>query len=423
MKKKCVADIRDRDLVETVFLVKDKIIAMAKNGKPYLTLKLMDKTGEVDAKVWDNADEVGALFDRNDFLAVRAKASVYLGKMQLIVSELKRVPEDSVELADFLPETERDINAMVAELHALIATLKDPELGRLMHAFFQDPELLAQYRVAPAAKGMHHVYLGGLLEHSLAVAKLVDAMVPLYDGLNRDLLIVGALLHDIGKVREMTYLRCFDYSDEGKLIGHITIGVEMLQERISKLPGFPAELAMLLKHMILSHHGQYEYGSPKRPKTLEATILSYLDDLDSKINGIRTHIRKEPDNPSRWTSYHRLYDRYFFKENCLQGEELELRPEQCLEPSEQMPQRVSPPPFAAAPPSPQQASQGQRPQQAPQTPPAPQTRQAPQAPQTPPAPQARQAQGGASQEPSRGTDQGRKNFSNNPFAALKDVKD
>ncbi len=423
LKKKCVADIRDRDLVETVFLVKDKIIAMAKNGKPYLTLKLMDKTGEVDAKVWDNADEVGALFDRNDFLAVRAKASVYLGKMQLIVSELKRVPEDSVELADFLPETERDINAMVAELHALIATLKDPELGRLMHAFFQDPELLAQYRVAPAAKGMHHVYLGGLLEHSLAVAKLVDVMVPLYDGLNRDLLIVGALLHDIGKVREMTYLRCFDYSDEGKLIGHITIGVEMLQERISKLPGFPAELAMLLKHMILSHHGQYEYGSPKRPKTLEATILSYLDDLDSKINGIRTHIRKEPDNPSRWTSYHRLYDRYFFKENCLQGEELELRPEQCLEPSEQMPQRVSPPPFAAAPPSPQQASQGQRPQQAPQTPPAPQTRQAPQAPQTPPAPQARQAQGGASQEPSRGTDQGRKNFSNNPFAALKDVKD
>ena len=426
MKNKCVADIKDRDIVESVFLVKDKIIAMAKNGKPYLTLKLMDKTGEVDAKVWDNADEVALLFDRNDFLAVRAKASVYLGKMQLIISELKRVPEDSVALADFLPETDRDIAAMVAELHALISTLKDPDLGRLMNAFFHDEEILAQYRVAPAAKGMHHVYLGGLLEHSLAVAKLVDATVPLYDGLNRDLLIAGALLHDIGKVREMTYLRCFDYSDEGKLIGHITIGVEMLQERISKLPGFPAELAMLLKHMILSHHGQYEYGSPKRPKTVEATILSYLDDLDSKINGIRTHIRKEPDNLSRWTSYHRLYDRYFFKENCLQGEELELRPEQCLEPSEQMPQRVSPPPFAAAPPSPQQASQGQRPQQAPQTPPAPQTRQAPQAPQTPPAPQARQArqaQGGASQEPSRGTDQGRKNFSNNPFAALKDVKD
>lgn len=351
MKKKCVAEIKDRDLVEAVFLVKEKIVAMAKNGKPYLTLKLMDRSGEVDAKVWDNADQVGALFDRNDFLAVRAKASVYLGKMQLIVSELKKVPEETVDLADFLPETDRDINSMVEELHALIAGVKDPDLSRLLSSFFHDPELLAQYRVAPAAKGMHHVYLGGLLEHSLAVAKLVDAMVPLYPGLNRDLLIAGALLHDVGKVREMTYLRCFDYSDEGKLIGHITIGAEMLHERITALPGFPAELGMLLKHMILSHHGQYEYGSPKRPKTLEATILNYLDDLDSKINGIRTHIRKEPDNPSRWTSYHRLYDRYFFKENCLPEEEPELAPEECLEPSELLPQTVAAPvpPAASAP--------------------------------------------------------------------------
>jgi 3'-5' exoribonuclease len=321
LKKKSVADIKDRDLVESVFLVKDKVMAMAKNGKPYLTLKLMDKTGEVDAKVWDNADEIGALFDKNDFLAVRAKASIYLGKMQLILSDLKLVPEEAVELADFLPETDRNINEMVEELRSLIASLADQDLQRLLRGFFDDPELLAQYRVAPAAKGMHHVYLGGLLEHSLAVAKLVDAMVPLYAGLNRDLLVTGALLHDIGKVREMTYLRAFDYSDEGKLIGHITIGVEMVQERINALPGFPFELGMLLKHMLLSHHGQYEYGSPKRPKTLEATILNYLDDLDSKINGIRTHIRKEPDNPSRWTSYHRLYDRYFFKENCLREED------------------------------------------------------------------------------------------------------
>ena len=404
MKTKCVADIKDRDLVDGIFLVKDKILAMAKNGKPYLTLKLMDKSGEVDAKVWDNADEVGSLFDKNDFLAVRAKASVYLGKMQLILSELKLVPEDQVDLADFLPETDRDINVMVGELKGLVSSLRDPELKRLLIAFFGDPELMAQFRVAPAAKGMHHVYLGGLLEHSLAVAKLVDAMTPLYEGLNRDLLIAGALLHDIGKVREMSYIRSFDYTDEGKLIGHITIGVEMLQERISSLPGFPVELGMLLKHMLLSHHGQYEYGSPKRPKTLEATILNYLDDLDSKINGIRTHIRKEPDNPSRWTSYHRLYDRYFFKENCLQGEEMELRPEDCLEPSERIPERVSPPPFSSPPP---QAPQAQHP---------------PEAPRAPQAQQAQQQKGGAPQEPARGNEQGRKNFSNNPFAALKNPK-
>ena len=377
MKKKCVADIRDRDIVEAVFLVKDKILAMAKNGKPYLTLKLMDKSGEVDAKVWDNADQVNSLFDKNDFLAVRAKASIYLGKMQLILSELKQVPEESVDLADFLPETDSDIEVMVEELHALVGTLKDHDLNRLLNAFFRDPELMAQYRAAPAAKGMHHVYLGGLLEHSLAVAKLVDAMVPLYGGLNRDLLIAGALLHDIGKVREMTYLRSFDYSDEGKLIGHISIGTEMLQERIASLPDFPRELGMLLKHMLLSHHGQYEYGSPKRPKTLEATILNYLDDLDSKINGIRTHIRKEPDNPSRWTSYHRLYDRYFFKENCLQGEELELQPEEYLEPAELIPETV----LARQEPARQEPER---------------------------------------QEAPRGADQGRKSFSNNPFAALKE---
>ncbi len=322
MDKLFVSAIKDRDQVDAVFLVKEKITAMAKNGKSYLTLRLMDKTGEVEAKVWDNVDTIGALFDKNDFIAVRSKASVYLGKMQLIVTELKRVPEAEVALADFLPEAQRAIDEMVAELSSLLASLTNPHLRALLAEFFDDPALLELYKTAPAAKGMHHVYLGGLLEHSLAVAKLVDQIVPLYPGLNRDLLIAGALLHDVGKVREMTYLRSFDYTDEGKLLGHITIGVEMVQEKLASCKGFPPELAMLLKHMLLSHHGQYEFGSPKRPKTVEATILNYLDDLDSKINGIRTHIRKEPDNDSPWTSYHRLYDRYYYKENRL-GEEAE----------------------------------------------------------------------------------------------------
>jgi 3'-5' exoribonuclease len=307
-----VKDIKDRDQLKEVFLVKEKITAMAKNGKPYLTLKLMDKTGEVDAKIWDNIDQIAPLFEKNDFLKVAAKASVYLGKMQLVISELRRVPEEEVTLADFLPETERDIKEMETELHSLLATLENGWLRRLLEDIFADPLIAPLYRIAPAAKGMHHVYLGGLLEHSLAVAKLVDAIVPLYPGLNRDLLVAGALLHDLGKVREMKYARAFDYSDEGKLIGHISIGVEMIHEKICKLADFPPELAMLLKHLILSHHGQYEYGSPKRPKTVEATVLNYLDDLDSKINGIRTHIKKEGEMQGNWTSYHRLYDRYFY---------------------------------------------------------------------------------------------------------------
>ncbi|KAF0221530.1 MAG: CMP-binding [Geobacteraceae bacterium] len=318
MGKIFISEIKDRAQVDSVFLVKEKITAMAKNGKPYLTLRLMDNSGELEAKVWDNVDLLSATFDKDDFIAVRSKATVYLGKMQLVVAELKRVPEEEVVLADFLPETERNIQEMVAELSNLLATIGDESLRSLLKAFFDDPLFTALYRTAPAAKGMHHVYLGGLLEHSLAVAKLVDRIVPLYSGINRDLLIAGALLHDVGKVREMAYFRSFDYTDEGKLLGHITIGVEMVHEKIAAIPGFPPELAMLLKHMLLSHHGQYEFGSPKRPKTLEATILNYLDDLDSKINGIRTHIMKEPENQSGWTSYHRLYDRYFYKDNLLE---------------------------------------------------------------------------------------------------------
>lgn len=312
MGKIFIKDIKDRDQITGVFLVKEKITAMAKNGKPYMNLKLMDKSGEVDGKIWDNVDQIAGMFEKNDFLKIAAKASVYLGKMQLVIADLKRVPEEEVELADFLPETERDIKEMEGELQSLLSTIDNRWLKSLLDTIFSDPEIWPLYRVAPAAKGMHHVYLGGLLEHSLAVSKLADAVTPLYNGLDRDLIIAGALLHDLGKVREMKFARAFDYSDEGKLIGHITIGVEMIHEKICKIDGFPPELAMHLKHLILSHHGQYEYGSPKRPKTLEATVLNYLDDLDSKINGINTHIKKEKEMQGNWTSYHRLYDRYFY---------------------------------------------------------------------------------------------------------------
>jgi 3'-5' exoribonuclease len=323
-----VKEIKDRAQVDSVFLVKEKITAMAKNGKPYLTLRLMDKSGEVEAKVWDNVDLLSAIFDKDDFIAVRSKASIYLGKMQLVIAELKKVPEEEVALADFLPETARDMGEMEGELARLISSLNDVNLMRLLSAFFDDPSFLALYRSAPAAKGMHHVYLGGLIEHSLAVARLVDGIVPLYEGLNRDLLIAGALLHDVGKVREIAYIRSFDYTDEGKLLGHITIGVEMVREKIAGLKDFPRELAMLLQHMLLSHHGQYEFGSPKLPMTLEATILNYLDDLDSKINGIRTHVEKEPENHSRWSAYHRLYDRYFYKGDfpCCEKEDVPVTP-------------------------------------------------------------------------------------------------
>lgn len=313
MKKIYVEQIRERDQLESVFLVRDKIIAMAKNGKPYMTLKLMDRTGEVEARVWDRVDQLSSYFEKNDFVQVQAKASVYLGKMQLVVQDLRRVDERSTDLADFLPVSDRDPQQMRQELDELLGSLDDPHIESLLRAFFDDPDFYARYCQAPAAKGMHHVYLGGLLEHSLAVAALASDMARRYPQINRNLLIAGALLHDVGKVEELSYQRSFDYTDQGKLLGHIIIGVQMIEDRVREIEDFPQQVSVMLKHLLLSHHGQYEFGSPKRPKFIEAVVLSFIDDLDSKINGIQTHIDKEPNREGNWTNYHRLYDRYFYK--------------------------------------------------------------------------------------------------------------
>ncbi len=313
MKQLYVKQIKERDQVESIFMVRDKITAMAKNGKPYMTLKLMDRTGEVEGRIWDRVDEFSSYFSKDDFILVSAKASVYLGKMQLVVQNLRRIDEELIDLADFLPVSSRDQEQMRIELDRLLETLTDPHVAGLLRSFFDDPEFFALYRKAPAAKGMHHVYLGGLLEHSLAVSALASDLAARYPQINRDLLIAGALLHDVGKVSELSYQRSFDYTDEGKLLGHIIIGVQMIEDRVRQISDFPQELAVMIKHLLLSHHGQYEFGSPKRPKFLEAVVLNFIDDLDSKINGIQTHIDKEPESDKSWTSYHRLYDRYFYK--------------------------------------------------------------------------------------------------------------
>lgn len=326
MKKIFIEQIRERDWVDSPFLVRDKIMAMAKNGKPYMTLKLMDRTGEVEGRVWDRVDEFADRFSKDDFIRVQGKSSVYMGKMQLIVQDLSRLDEQAVDLSDYLPVSGRSAEELLTELRSVIDGMTDRHLKGLMESFWQDEPFRRSYSIAPAAKAMHHVYLGGLLEHSLAVAALAEDISRRYPGIHRDLLITGALLHDIGKVAELCYQRSFDYTDEGKLLGHIVMGVEMVTEKIQTLPDFPQGLGVQLKHLLLSHHGQYEYGSPKRPKTMEAVILSFLDDLDSKINGVRTHIEKEPDSESPWTAYHRLYDRYFFKNSGLEAKEKEPAP-------------------------------------------------------------------------------------------------
>jgi 3'-5' exoribonuclease len=313
LKTVFINEIKERDWIESAFLVRDKTMAMAKNGRSYLILKLADRTGEVEGRVWDQVDALTTTFDKDDFVQIKGKASIYLGRMQLTIQDLSRLAEDQVDLGDFLPLASRPMTDMIGELNQYIASIQDIHLRALLEAFVGDETFMRSYSKAPAAKAMHHVYLGGLLEHSLAVAALAELIAGRYSGINRDLLVVGALLHDVGKISELRYERSFEYTDAGKLLGHIMIGIEIIEDKIRTLPGFPPQLAVLLKHLMLSHHGQYDYGSPKRPKTLEAVVLNFIDDLDAKINGIQTHIDKETDRDAAWTQYHKLYDRYFFK--------------------------------------------------------------------------------------------------------------
>jgi len=197
--------------------------------------------------------------------------------------------------------------------------VKRPFLRRLLDRFFEDEDFAKKIKMAPAAKSVHHVYLGGLLEHTLSVVHLMLRIIPHYENLDQDLLIAGAILHDIGKIEELSYQRNFDYSDSGRLLGHIILTVEMIDEKLRMVPEFPESSAMLLKHMILSHHGELVFGSPKRPETLEALLLHHVDDMDAKINAFMAWIEKEKDDPSRWTTYHKLFDRFILKPEKNEG--------------------------------------------------------------------------------------------------------
>ena len=320
MTKVFVSEIRENDTVESIFLAKEKNFGSTKDGNSYLSLKLMDKTGEINGRVWNNVEASTKSFDKDDFVKVRARAVSYQGILQLNINEISRHPEEKVDLKDFLPESKRDVEEILSELQEVIEQVKNPHLKKLLHLFFTDEDVMAGFKKAPAAKGLHHCYLGGLAEHTLSVVRLIQGVIKRYEGISADLLIAGGILHDIGKVKELSYTKSFDYSDSGRLLGHIMLGVEMVEEKIQQIQGFPEELSMLLKHLIISHHGEYEYGSPKRPKTLEALILYYLDDLDAKVESMQSFIEKDPDEHKKWTAFHRTFERFIYKEGGEKGE-------------------------------------------------------------------------------------------------------
>jgi len=313
MKNLYAADIHDNQLVDSLFLVSAKNHGVTKAGNGYLVVKLLDRSGEIEGRVWDRADDLARGFDKNDFVRVRGQATLYQGKMQIRVQDVMRVDETKVSAEDFLPKSAFDPDAMLQELQLILRGMKNPYLLALAEAFFADRQLMELLRRAPGAKTIHHPYLSGLLEHTLSLLNLILKVVENYRGVDVDLLLMGGFLHDIGKIYEFTYERAVDYTDEGQLLGHLVMEVELVNAKIETIPDFSKELAMLVKHMLVSHHGAYEFGSPKLPQTVEAVILHSLDDLDGKIQAIQALPEKEPG--SKWTVFHRAYGRSFFRGN------------------------------------------------------------------------------------------------------------
>ncbi len=291
----------ENKVITTSFVVASKQVKPKKSGEPYLALTLADRTGHIEAKVWDNVAEIMGAFDQDDFVKVKGLINKYNQRFQLTVHKLRRLQESEIEYADYLPKTAKDIEQLWGTLGEFVASLSNPHLRGLLQAFMADPEIAQAYRTAPAAKTLHHAYIGGLLDHVVSLFKLCDLTCRNYSQIDRDLLLAGAFLHDIGKLHELAYARSFSYTPRGQLLGHMIIELEMLQAKLP--PDFPAQLKTLLEHMIISHHGQYEFGSPKLPMFPEALMLHYLDDLDSKMESMRAQFEREGGMSDAWTSY------------------------------------------------------------------------------------------------------------------------
>ena len=313
MGKILVTDFEPDKEYETLLLVSSKSLGHTKAGKPYLTLKLVDSSGGIIGRVWDDALNKNKLFQEKDVLRLRARCEQYQGSLQLNILSLERLDRSEINPEDFLPRCPKNVEKLWNRLKEIALSVENRHLLELLHLFLEDSELVSKFKKAPAAKNIHHAYLGGLLEHTVSVCELLLKVVDHYSELNRDLLITAGVFHDIGKVDEFTYDLAIEYSEAGRLLGHVVLGVKILEEKISKIREFPEELAVLLKHMVVSHHGYLEFGSVKRPKTREAFVLYFIDDLDAKIDSLNKLIEAEKDSPSLWTSYSRALERFIFK--------------------------------------------------------------------------------------------------------------
>jgi 3'-5' exoribonuclease len=321
-KNQYVRDLKDKDTVQSPFLIKFSATQVGKNGKPYMNLIFQDKSGEIEARIWEDVSQHVGQAVKDSFVLVEGRCQMYQGRKQIVVNRLQILREDEIQPRDYMAESELDPEELYSRLLGFVESMKDPFYKALAEAVLKDDkEISDRVKRAPAAKSMHHAYKTGLLEHVVSITEILDGLASHYGKyLDRDLLFLGGFFHDIGKIWELSYDRVTDYTMEGKLIGHLVMGVELVDKKIRELeaqPGrlpaaFPEEKKLLVKHVILAHHGQYEYGSPKRPKCLEALVVHMVDDLDSKVNAIRMFIQAD-QNPGRWTGLNRSYERFFFK--------------------------------------------------------------------------------------------------------------
>jgi 3'-5' exoribonuclease len=327
MKSPLVRELKPNEVCTAVLLVHSKEIRQKRTGEPYLSMTLSDRSGELDAKMWDNVAEVMDTFERDSFVKVKGLLQLYNNRPQFTIHKLRPVQDHEVDFADFFPASARDAEEMWSELRGLVCSLTNSHLRALLDAFLDDPDIAVRYKVAPAAKTIHHAFRSGLLEHVLSLCALAKLVGPHYPSVDLNLLLTGAILHDIGKIHELTYERGFGYSTEGQLIGHISIAMRMMSDKLRNLPDFPVELRNLVEHMILSHHGLLEFGSPKVPVFPEALLLHYLDDMDSKMENMRALIAKEPQAEGLFTGYSSSLERVALrKERYLNPEQSPAAP-------------------------------------------------------------------------------------------------
>ena len=321
MKSHYVSDLQDGQTVASLFLVGAKEIRTSqRSGKSWLELALRDRTGSIPAKMWDNFDALAKTFEADDVVQIRGRVKLYNGQKEMTLEQIVPAAARDYDLSDFLAHTKFDVEKLFGELSAAVAAVKNPWIKQLLESVVNDRVIVPKLKRAPAAMSMHHAFVGGLLEHTVGLIGLGRAVVAHYPELDADVLLAGIVLHDIGKIDELSYERATNYTTAGRLLGHITIGTLLVREKIKPIVGFPEPLAILIEHLILSHHGSYEFGSPSLPQTREAIALHFLDDMDSKMAAMRATL-EGASGGEEWTERNPALHRALLRtDNFLSGE-------------------------------------------------------------------------------------------------------